>query len=265
MRHVDIAPGDGRLNVNPWHIRIAAERLGLQWPIRIGWLPSGDLAGCYEPSRYPRHTIRLSVGLSARSAAATIRHELAHCVQAERPGGLLEADRDAYERAATDFELSGVLSDLEFARDRPMRRTQRPISMRARTEAISLDQVSINEIKRVAQQPGDLLVSDILGEFGADLEQLAERIGHRFPIDPLRGAGRRSQSHGRATAQPTGAAGPIHARLTGRSASTTSPPRSTPPPTGGGQSTRRGTFTLAMKDFFFPPRSKARKRGVSGP
>ena len=95
---------DGRLIIDWRHVRLAAQRLGVCWPITIGWMSINDEPdsyGLYIATPDQAHTIRLRNGLSATDTARVLRHELAHCKQREATAfNDFEARRDTLEQQA---------------------------------------------------------------------------------------------------------------------------------------------------------------------
>jgi hypothetical protein len=109
---------DGRLVVSPRDLRLAAQRLGVRWPISVRWMTANDhdSVGLYISSPDHEHEIRLPRGCSATETAKVLRHELAHAAQREAAGfNGFEGRRDAHEREA--WELSWTLNDIPLVRD----------------------------------------------------------------------------------------------------------------------------------------------------
>lgn len=79
-----------RLLVDTRELRQAATRIGAHWPIYLEFTTTGLPANCdgvWIAGRN-KHRIHIRPGLTASQARLVICHELAHCAQAERTGGM---------------------------------------------------------------------------------------------------------------------------------------------------------------------------------
>ena len=119
--------GTDGLEVNPRGVSRAGRRLGVTWPVSIGFMTADELVaagrtpsalGFCAPSA-GAHRIVLRRGLSAAESAEVLAHELAHAGQAEQLGSrrfdaAYASDGATLERQA--WELAETVSDVEMVR-----------------------------------------------------------------------------------------------------------------------------------------------------